>query len=436
MRTRILALLPLLASSLLYAQSQYAQITATNITDAAGNKLVSGSITFTPVNNAGTPIAPHATSGGRVVPRPVVFKVVNGVITPSYGTAQLVDVTQTNPVNICYADRIHDNLSGNTWSPDPCVQPAYNASWCSVSNGVTTCNFDNYQPTSTPGAIVQTGPIGASGPNCATTSPAGECDLQKVVASSVSADTVRAQDMLLGGANVATKPQVTAAVNNMANSLPSGLASYAATSKKIFASGASVYTCSTVTDSTANAFVVSTLYPTPSKLVAGQVYSLKFPNGNSAAATLTVRALGTKAIKVISSLGAVLSMVGGEIVTGPAWLYYDGSEFIYSTGVSLTNPVSAGVTATQANFSNRDTFYLAAGSETLTLPCSSTISPNGQIFIFAYSGTATIAVTSGCTTTDSIGKNGSSGTSQTIAQGAALAAVVTDGAGHYYVSGD
>src|ERR1039457_2512244 len=106
MRTRIFALLPFLACSLVFGQSQYAQITSTNITDAAGNKLSSGTITFTPVNNAGTAISPQVTSGGRVVPRPVVFKVIAGVITPSYGTAQLVDVTQASPVNFCYADTI------------------------------------------------------------------------------------------------------------------------------------------------------------------------------------------------------------------------------------------------------------------------------------------------------------------------------------------
>jgi hypothetical protein len=153
---RVLALAGLLCfASIAFGQSQYAQITSNKIADAAGNKLSSGTITFTPVNNAGTPIAPQAVSGGRVVPRPVVFKVIAGVITPSYGTAQLVDVTQAYPANFCYTDTIHDNISGNTWSPDSCVQPAYNASWCSVTGGATTCNFDLYAPTSTPGVTVQ-----------------------------------------------------------------------------------------------------------------------------------------------------------------------------------------------------------------------------------------------------------------------------------------
>jgi hypothetical protein len=53
----------------------------------------------------------------------------------------------------------------------------------------------------------------------------------------------------------------------------------------------------------------------------------------------------------------------------------------------------------------------------------------------ALTGTLTLSYTSGCTPTDSITKNGNTSTTETIAQGAAAATVVTDGAGHYYVSG-
>jgi hypothetical protein len=154
MHARILALIPLLASSLLCAQSQYAKFTATNIEDAAGNKLLSGTITFVPVNMAGAAIAPQVNGGGRIVPRPIVFTVVSGVPTASYGTTRLVDVTQASPANFCYLTSVHDNDSGETWTLDPCLQPAYNASWCSVASGVTTCNYDNYAPALTPGVPV------------------------------------------------------------------------------------------------------------------------------------------------------------------------------------------------------------------------------------------------------------------------------------------
>ena len=147
---------------------QFAQITSTSLEDGAGNKL-NGTITFWPVTQSGAQIAPNLTGGGRAVPKSVTWNVVNGVITPTFGSAQLADVTQANPANYCYKDSIHDNVSGNTWTPDACVQPAWNASWCTYNSGAhtTTCNFDNYVPTGTPGALIQSGPPGiGADPNC------------------------------------------------------------------------------------------------------------------------------------------------------------------------------------------------------------------------------------------------------------------------------
>jgi hypothetical protein len=152
---RLLALAVLLCSvPFAFAQSQYVQLIGSNITDAAGNKLQSGTITFTPVSSAGAPVAPHLTLGGRAVPATVTFSVVNGAIQAAYGTTQLADVSQAFPQNFCYADTIHDNGTGDTWSPDTCVQPAFNANWCTVSSGQTTCNFDQFLPMGTPGAMV------------------------------------------------------------------------------------------------------------------------------------------------------------------------------------------------------------------------------------------------------------------------------------------
>ena len=97
--------------------------------------------------------------------------------------------------------------------------------------------------------------------------------------------------------------------------------------------------------------------------------------------------------------------------------------------------VAGSVSVTATNFAANDLFYLASGSQALQLPCSSGVSPQGAIHLFSANGTATINYTSGCTPTDSIYKNGSGGTSTTIAQGAYEAVIVTDGNGHYYVSG-
>jgi len=137
------------------AQSQYALITAANIADLSGNKLAKGTITFTPLYSAFVSAAPHLAGGGRGLPSPITCQIVGGA---TVGTCKLADVTQANPSGFCYADVVHDSNSGNSWALDTCVQPAYNASWCTVTGGVTTCSLDNYVPPGTPGALVVAGP--------------------------------------------------------------------------------------------------------------------------------------------------------------------------------------------------------------------------------------------------------------------------------------
>ena len=193
-----------------------------------------------------------------------------------------------------------------------------------------------------------------------------------------------------------------------------------------------------ITTVTSNAFVSPALVGSqaPAFLQAGQAYFINFPSANTGPATETVNTLGPKPIKILDSLGAILTMVGGEIVAGPGILYYDGTEFIYTTFASPSSiPVTGSVAVTQGNFSNRDTFYLTAGGQTLTLPCSTALSSNDQIVVFSTNGTATIDVAAGpCT--DNIIKNGNTSTSaQTVAQGAPAAIVLTDGNGNIYVSG-
>lgn len=142
--------------------SQYVLFTANNITDLAGNKLASGTFTATPVltPESTVPAAPQLVGGGRGIAAPIVFNVTGGVLSAAYGTAQLVDVTQANPANFCYSTQIHDNNTGNTWNQDACLQPAYNATGCTVTSGQTTCDYDNMVPTGVPGALQVAGPRG------------------------------------------------------------------------------------------------------------------------------------------------------------------------------------------------------------------------------------------------------------------------------------
>lgn len=176
--------------------------------------------------------------------------------------------------------------------------------------------------------------------------------------------------------------------------------------------------------------------PAPSVLNANNVFFVVFPSTNTGAVNLVIGSLSAKPVKVVNSAGLALTLVGGEIVPGPGMLFYDGTEYIYFTpAVSSSIQVAAATAPTASNFAYRDTFYLLSGSQTITLLCSTALSPNDQIFVYSTSGTATIAAAA-APCADNIIKNGNSSlVSQTIAQGAAAATVATDGAGNFYVSG-
>ena len=175
--------------------------------------------------------------------------------------------------------------------------------------------------------------------------------------------------------------------------------------------------------------------PAPAFLQASQVYFVNFPSTNPGPANLKIIG-GTKPIKIQTDQGTLLTLVGGEISAGPGILFYDGTEFIYTSFASPSNiPVTGSTAVSAESFSYRDTFYLTGGGETITLPCSTALSANDQIVVFSTNGTATIDVAaSPCA--DNIIKNGNTSTSsQSVAQGAAAATVLTDGAGNFYVSG-
>lgn len=213
--------------------------------------------------------------------------------------------------------------------------------------------------------------------------------------------------------------------------------SQAIVAKKIGALNSNtIYSAGTVTYSAGVYTAAAGAQPAPAALKAGLTVIVNFPSANPGAASLVAApGLGAKPIMVLDSAGAALTLAGGEIVPGPQTVYYDGSEFIYAAPVSRSVAVAASAALTQANFAARDTLYLAAGAKTLTLPCSATLSPNGQALLFSVSGAITLAVTGGCSPSDTITKNGSTATTQTIAQGAAAAVVATDANGHFYVSG-
>jgi hypothetical protein len=195
------------------------------------------------------------------------------------------------------------------------------------------------------------------------------------------------------------------------------------------------YNASTITTYSSGTYTAKAgTYVTPTTLVAGQVFFVNFNAVNPGAANLIIGNLPTKPIKIKNAAGTALTLVGGEITPGSATLYYDGTEYIYSSAKSSVTSATTAVTLTIADFIGKNTIFLPSGAQTITLPCASTLSPNGVIYLFSNSGTITLNRGAACST-DTINKNAVTSTTTTIIQGAELKAITTDGLTNFYVSG-
>ena len=101
-------------------------ITASNIQNGAGKKLALGRISFTPVDAQGLPFSPMAGGDmpGIVTSTAIDMFVVNGAITTRTdgGTAELEDVSLTNPRYFAYMANITD-AAGRQVGFFPAVQP-------------------------------------------------------------------------------------------------------------------------------------------------------------------------------------------------------------------------------------------------------------------------------------------------------------------------
>ena len=126
----------------LSANAQMVTVSASHTTDANGNNLT-GTIYFQPTDANGNPISVRLIGSGQVTQSKVSTSVTNGAFSIS-----LVDTTQAQPANFCYAVLAYDQtnrvvLGGRTageLGEYTCVQVS--PSWCSG----TVCSFDSYQP--------------------------------------------------------------------------------------------------------------------------------------------------------------------------------------------------------------------------------------------------------------------------------------------------
>jgi hypothetical protein len=147
----LFAVIPTLAQS--SVPTGYVSVYSAQFRNSDGSVELNGTITFTPVNNSGTPIS-YILRGydGVMTLRPVSALITNGSFT-----IQLVDTALTTPVNVCYSVTAVDNLSGKQLlGPGyTCVQPAGSGiavtgsqAWCTASSGGVggLCDLDNYTP--------------------------------------------------------------------------------------------------------------------------------------------------------------------------------------------------------------------------------------------------------------------------------------------------
>lgn len=132
--------------------AQFVTVTSQSIYGGSGQTLLSlGQIQFQAVDVNGNPINYQVGGGGQQLNYPTVCTVTNGAIQAA---CYVANVSQTNPLNVCFSITVKDAnnnvvLGGGQSSGYQCAQPGATVTgqaWCSVSAGVTTCNFDKFIP--------------------------------------------------------------------------------------------------------------------------------------------------------------------------------------------------------------------------------------------------------------------------------------------------
>ena len=119
MRKSLIALLSACLSLPAFALAPgFTTITASNVVDAGGNPLASGTATFQVVDAGARPLSVQIAGGGQIVTAPVSVQIVNGMFS-----ATVVDVSSTLPSFPCVVLTITDNSTGAIVWQDKCLQP-------------------------------------------------------------------------------------------------------------------------------------------------------------------------------------------------------------------------------------------------------------------------------------------------------------------------
>ncbi|MBB5066134.1 hypothetical protein [Granulicella mallensis] len=130
----------------------YTVVSASNLRDSSSTPITNATIYFTPVDNKGKPLS-YKTGG--VAPGPTTVYKVSAVVTNGAFQILLADPNLTTPINIGYAVRLIDNVTGNNL-----LGPGYG---CVQWPTGLTFDFDTYEPDLAAQVTVQSGPIGPQG---------------------------------------------------------------------------------------------------------------------------------------------------------------------------------------------------------------------------------------------------------------------------------
>ena len=157
------------------AHSQTVKFTANHI-HVDGAALARGRLCVHPVDDMNHLVAVTLRGPeGMIATGPPCAAVTNGVLASGF---TVPDTALTDPVNVCLRVTISDfDQNGKIISTAPCVRPASSGlavtgadPWCSVSDSITTCNFDNYVPAFTAEPQARTelvSPIGSAASHAA-----------------------------------------------------------------------------------------------------------------------------------------------------------------------------------------------------------------------------------------------------------------------------
>lgn len=184
-----------------------------------------------------------------------------------------------------------------------------------------------------------------------------------------------------------------------------------------------------VTSGSANSYTLQALVPNGFLLSDGVTLVTKINIANTGASTLTTPGFTAKPINKQTAVG-LLPLGGGELLAGGQEysFTYSATNGVYILTTTLSSGVTYGSTShtiSIAEWANGQLLVVNTGSQTLTLPASSSLSNNGGIILCAVGVSVTVALANG---TDTI-NGGSAGAS--AAASSKLTLITTDGAGHF-----